>query len=490
MKYIISKIKGLKMITAGVVFSVAIFVMMSMEVLAQAEGTVIADSAKIRSEANTSSNAVGSAKKGDKLTITEETTGSDGMVWYKVFVDADTLGYIRSDLIEKGEGSISQSTVTVNPLATEVTPITNQSAKVTGNNVRVRDNAGTGGNIVTTIQTGTVITLTGEATGSDGKKWYEVSFISNNNTVSGFIRSDFVQVDENLTPSEEPEETLAEENETVPETNSEQENTQEPTEGDNVEELPESQDYEVVYKQDDEGEYHWYLNNYIEGKGYKVEELFNAQQANAAYLEDCSKTIQNQKMIIAVLAIVLAALLIVITLMTFKLRDFGYEEDIEEEKGKFEERALRTQRPVQEQKRPAPVQTTEGQRRPAVQRPVEGQRRPVSQRPVEGQRRPAASTPVEGQRTSAAQRPVEGQKRPVVQRPAEGQRRPASQEMPQGERRPAAARSEEGVKRQSAQRPVHQKVTVTDNGWKSKNFLTEDDDEFEFEFLNLDNEDE
>lgn len=466
MKHIMNKIKGLGMATLGVVFAVAVFVMMNMEVLAQAEGTVTADSAKIRSEASTSSSALSSVKQGDKLTITEETTGSDGMVWYKVYVDADTMGYIRSDLIQKGEGSVSQSTQT-STANTQVTPITQQSATVTGSNVRVRDNAGTNGNIVTTIQTGTVITLTGEADGNDGHKWYQVSFNSNNNTVTGFVRSDFVKIDTTSVPeTEEPTETeTPEEEAVVPE--AEQPEVEEP-----AEEAPVNPDYEIVYKADSEGEYHWYLNNYIEGKGYKVAELLDAQKANAAYLEDCTKTIKNQKMIIAVLAILLAALLIVITLMTFKLRDYGYDDEEELDKGKFEERATKAQRPVSQ--RPA-----EGQRRPVSQRPAEGQKRPVSQRPAEGQKRPVSQRPAEGQKRPVSQGTAEGQRRPVSQRPSEEQRRPVSQKPSEGQRRPV----------EPQRRPV-QNVTVKDNGWRSKNFLTEDDDEFEFEFLNLENEDE
>ncbi len=466
MRHIMSKLKRLCMATLGVVFAFAMLVMMNMEALAQAEGTVTADSAKIRSEASTTSSTLSSVKSGDKLTITEETTGSDGMVWYKVYVDADTMGYIRSDLIQKGEGSISQSTQT-STSNTQVTPIANQSATVTGNNVRVRDNAGTNGNIVTTIQNGVGVTLTGEATGSDGKKWYQVSFNSNNSAVTGFVRSDFVKI-ETVTEQEpqEPTETETPEEEPVtPEI--EQPEAEEP-----VEEVPVNPDYEIVYKADVEGEYHWYLNNYIEGKGYKVAELLDAQQANAKYLEGCAKTIKNQKMIIAVLAFLLAALLIVITLMTFKLRDYGYDEEEELDKGKYEDRAVKGQRLIEGQRRPVSQRPVEGQRRPAVQRPAEGQKRPVSQRPVEGQKRPASQRPIEGQKRPMSQNPVEEKKRPASQRPIEGQKRPVSQRPVEEQRRPI------------------QNVTVKDNGWKSKNFLTEDDDEFEFEFLNLENEDE
>jgi hypothetical protein len=36
------------------------------------------------------------------------------------------------------------------------------------------------------------LTVTGQATGTDGKTWYQISFISNSVEVTGFIRSDYV----------------------------------------------------------------------------------------------------------------------------------------------------------------------------------------------------------------------------------------------------------------------------------------------------------
>ena len=72
---------------------------------AQSQSKVIAKSAKIRKEASTSSEAIGSVEKDDSLTINHKVTGSDGKVWYQVFVNADTLGYIRSDLVEITDGS-------------------------------------------------------------------------------------------------------------------------------------------------------------------------------------------------------------------------------------------------------------------------------------------------------------------------------------------------------------------------------------------------
>ena len=50
------------------------------------QGVVTAVSGKIRSEANTTSEVLGSVVKGSKITIYKEVTGSDGSTWYQIFV--------------------------------------------------------------------------------------------------------------------------------------------------------------------------------------------------------------------------------------------------------------------------------------------------------------------------------------------------------------------------------------------------------------------
>ena len=66
-----------------------------------ADGKVTASSAKIRKEASTTSDVVGSAKQNDTFTITAETTGADGRIWYEISFDGNKKGYIRSDLMQK-----------------------------------------------------------------------------------------------------------------------------------------------------------------------------------------------------------------------------------------------------------------------------------------------------------------------------------------------------------------------------------------------------
>ena len=67
---------------------------------------IIAASARVRSEASTSSSVVGSLSSGDIMDVTGETTGSDGKVWYQITGEKDGKainGYVREDTLEVTE---------------------------------------------------------------------------------------------------------------------------------------------------------------------------------------------------------------------------------------------------------------------------------------------------------------------------------------------------------------------------------------------------
>ncbi|MDE7240093.1 MAG: SH3 domain-containing protein [Lachnospiraceae bacterium] len=66
--------------------------------------------ANIRLQASTNSTALASVKGGDRVEICGTEVGADGYTWYKVYVNGNTIGYIRSDLVtDTGEktGSIA-----------------------------------------------------------------------------------------------------------------------------------------------------------------------------------------------------------------------------------------------------------------------------------------------------------------------------------------------------------------------------------------------
>lgn len=67
---------------------------------------IIAASARVRSEASTSSSVAGSLSSGDVMDVTGETTGSDGKTWYQITGEKDGKainGYVREDTLEVAE---------------------------------------------------------------------------------------------------------------------------------------------------------------------------------------------------------------------------------------------------------------------------------------------------------------------------------------------------------------------------------------------------
>ncbi len=492
MKYLM-KIRN-QMFTGMIVFAAAMFMFVTnpLEAYAyiQTQGTVVSESAVVRKDPSSNSNVIASLMSGDSVTINNEETDSNGVVWYKVFVNADTLGYVRGDLIKKSGASApitntpstsnennSSSTTTqeINKnvtvgATTQVTPIESQGATVTNDKVRVRAEASTDSAIVTQVKKSTAVTVNGQANGTDGKVWYKISFVADGSEVTGFIRYDFVRlssevvvIDENET-SQETEETVINE-EVVPE--------DEPV----VE--PVNNDYELKYETDADGNSDWYLYNNVEGVKNSLTEFMSAADTNEESLIEAEKLLKKQKMVIVALAIIIVFMLLAITLLFFKVKDADYEEfeDFDEKPVKQannNNQAPRNVRPSNGQQRPSNGQ----QQRPSngqQQRPANGQQRPSNgqqQRPANGQQQRPSNGQQQRPANSQQQRPANGQ----GQRPANGQQRPANGQ----QQRPA----------NSQQRPANSQNSATNEaGWKAKNFMTEDD-EFEFEFLNWsDNED-
>ena len=453
---------------------------------AESAAKVTASSAKIRKSADSSSEVVGSTTKDKTISIKSQTQGADGYTWYEVYVDANTLGYIRSDLVSITDGSTPPSSSNTTSAATttntatpapaanetpvEVTAVEPMSATVTGGqSVRVRSNASTTSQIVSTAENGTALTVTGQATGTDGNTWYQVSFISNNTEVTGFIRSDYVALSGELqAPSaEQPAE-------------------EQPSEEQPADETQTSKDWDTQLQGDA-----WYLLDMVGQKQYKIDDLFSSidqiTEINAQF-ETNQKKITSQKVVIIILVIILVALAAAVTLLIFKIKDMndaayfsGVEEETERRRvdrpqgGRSQGGRPQGGRPAPQGSRPKITQKVMqdvGEERRPASRPAGQGTRPASKpaaRPVSQTARPAAQTARPAAQTA---RPVGQQGRPV---------KPAA---PQGGR--PAPQVDRPVSRPA--RPV-QNGGEQDPGWKSKNFMS-DDDEFEFEFLNWDNDDD
>lgn len=406
--------------------------------LADFTGTVTTDSAKIRESADITSNAIGSAAKGKEITIKDKVTDASGTVWYHVYVDADTLGYIRSDLVSADDGEIpsgtpqaSNTTETQDNTADAGTTDTGaaggaetqaetamdpQYATVSVKAAKIRTAPSTNDGVVETLAEGKEMVVSGKSNGSDGKEWYFVTFTgSDNSEKTGFVRYDLVSLGELLPVEEEtPEEPVE-----VPEQTEDINN-----------------DFELKYEQDGEG-YAWFLydnRDSQEASKQRLEPLLEAaEQAMANSTPADTEMVVKQRIVIVVLVVLAVALAIAVIIMAFKLRDVYYE-DYEDEDEEEEE----DEGPEEEEVRPS--------------------RRKERSKIAEEE-------PEEAEKT--ARRKAVREENTVKQRP---EKKSAMREVTYEEEPDVKVPVKTAPKR------------------KAKNFLIDDDD-FEFEFLNMDDKD-
>ena len=462
------QLKAMAMAAAAVITAVLMFGLMTIVSHAE-EVTVTASSVKIRASADVNSGMIGGAMAGEKLQVTGEVTGADNYTWYQVtgeFENGATTGYVRSDCVSK-TGSAGTTTpaapTTTNPTTPATTPATDVSAvqpvtaKVTGEQVRVRSNASTSGSIVSTVRRDVVLTVTGTAQDSENKTWYQVSFTDASGQMTGFIREDFVSLEGELTPPVtdpvEPE---------VP-TDPVDPVEPEPTP------TPVQKDYDTQYYEPGEDEVGgWYLLDYSSGQRYLITQLFETNQKNKTLYEEGQAQLKTMRIIMIILVVAVILLALTATLLFFKIRDMmdaAYFEEVEKE-------TIRTRQGQRSGgKASMPTVGASGNRSSAARPGGQSQQRPAgsSQQRVSGsqsQQKPAGSSQ---QRTSSGQsqqKPGSAGQKP---RPAgNGQQRPQNRGTQQ--ERPVSR------EQQNASRPA-------------KNFVA-DDDEFDFEYLNWDGEED
>ncbi len=460
---------------SAVVMMVVIFAMCTLNVFA-AEGKVTASAAKIRKDASTSSEAVGSATNGQTFTITGEKTGNDGKVWYQITFDGNKTGYIRSDLMKKTEDSGNADTTTPVAPTAQVEKVQPVSAKITGNTVRVRSDANTDGSIVANVVKDSVVTITGQAKDSQNKTWYQVSFSNDSGEVTGFIREDFLTVNGNISP--------------VVDTPPVEEKP--PVEDTPTVDTPATQPIVVTdkyYVKEKDGE--WFLVDKDAGMQYNAEDLIKAAVKNPEVIANQEKTIKSQKGWIFVLVILVAALGVVATLLFLKMRevmDDAYFAAVEKETIR-QRQGQKANNPSAANRNVMHTVGGNGNRTGSAQKP--GAPKPANTRPTGQQPRPTGQQP----------RPAGQQSKPAGQqpRPTGQQQRPAGTGVPQTVKvsDPAETRAPKPAAPQQKPanpqtKPAQQKPVENPNKqtWQSKNFAAEEDDEFEFEFLNWDGNDE
>ena len=469
---------------------------------AQSQAKVSVRSAKVRKEASTSSDALAGLAQNDEVTITGQLTGSDGNIWYQVFVDANSKGYIRSDLVQITDGSTpptitadSNTTTTTSETTTtenagsdtapatnaggaDITATTPVSATTTASSVRVRANASTGSQIVASLQNGVALTVIGTTTGSDGKTWYQVNFNSNGSDITGFIRSDFVNLSGELVPVEDGSAT-----------------SQEAGEGQSDSEQPgTTKDWETQYDEK------WYLVDNLGQQRYEIQQFFDLQESAAKvqklYEEEHHQN-KSQKAVVIILVILLIAMAAVITLLVFKLKDMRDALDFAEVENSHKRRAA--DRPAgKSNARPVSRQGTlkQGQQNGAPGRPNSKTNAQAARQNPQGT--PQGSHGTAQRPQSTAQRPQGQQAHPASARPqgvgGQNGARPAGTRQAGANTSGAAGRQPQGAARpqsaQGTQNVAPKQSTSAPKPQANPNRYANADDEFEFEFLNWDGEEE
>ena len=416
--------------------------------LADSNGTVTADSANIRKQADASSEVIGSASRGNTVSIINEVQDSSGKLWYEVYINANTTGYIRSDLVEKQGGGTSQNTsgdtqtqsgasgASVEP----ETVLDAQYAVVSPEVIMVRTAPSTNEGVVDRLNKGAQVIVSGETQGNDGKKWFYVTFTGTGGAErSGFIRSDLLSLGD-MVPVPEEEEPEPQETEPEPE----------PTV---------NRDYEVVYGQNPDGSSEWFLYDYTVGEKpdkYRLAQLMEATKARSEIAAADAKTLVRQRVAIVILVILVVILIVVGVIMALKLRDVYYEEYEDEEEEEEETSAQRKRRSEEE---------------------VSAQRKRRSEEEVSAQRkrRSEEETPAQRRRRSEEEAPAQRRRRTEGADETSERRRRRAEEDRESKGREVEYREDEAGSAAVKSAPKR----------KSKNFLL-DDDEFEFEFLNMD----
>ena len=157
-------------------------------------GTVKNRVVNVRSNATTASSIVAKLTQGTSVSITSETTGSDGRKWYNVsfkYNGSNKTGCIRADLLNAtgtntGTSAANTSTASVSGFGDD------SILAIRVNSARVRKQASTSAAMVTTLNKDDQVKQKTAVTGSDGKTWIRVSFTKGGQKTYGYIRSDLL----------------------------------------------------------------------------------------------------------------------------------------------------------------------------------------------------------------------------------------------------------------------------------------------------------
>ncbi len=471
--------------------SCAMLFFMSQKCISFAEvtGKVIPRSVKVRQSPDGNSEVIGSTSSGKTVSIITQATDASGYVWYEVYVDANTTGYIRSDMLEvDASASIPTSTATSSAPTVDQgagtaqgaenmpeTGMENQYATIKARSAIVRSGAATNKGAVCSLPEGTQVIVSGQTEGSD-KPWYYITFTAPDGTEkTGYVRSDLVTLGD-MVPVEAPPEEQA---------------PQEPQPEEQPDVTPtERNDYEVV---NEEGV--WWLYDWTDranGTKQKLEDVLLAAHAQSMNDELDVKTVSTQRIVIIVLIGIIIALVVTLTIMIFKLRDAyyeAYEDDEDEDEEEEEDDRRRSRRREDREERSREVRAREGRNREDREERSRESRNRGDREERSRESRSRGDREERSRESRSRDDRGERRRREETGRDETVRRKSASKDERQTT---ARRRTSEADKRMPSR-----EISYEDDGTapvkaspkkKAKNFMIDDED-FEFEFLNMKNKD-
>lgn len=485
MKKLQKKLRILTLVlAAGLLFS---SVTMTVEAFIQKQGTVN-EAVTLRQNAESGATQVMELTSGQQVKVNNELTDSAGTKWYQVFVNETTIGYVPASTITITGNASGSNTTTGDSGATvtmQTVTVTERVGTVTATGaVRVRAQATTSSDHIASMQPNDTFLVLEDANGADGYVWHQIEFDDNGTTVKGYVRSDLVSVKEVTREEQVPVEST---------------DTSEPTV-----EQPAEAPYSITSQVNAEGTTVWYLVDSATGDTKEISSLLAPQEV---------KTSNNGVYKIIVVVLLILVILAAAAATFFYMRWQDAEAFIYELREK-QARAKKQTSPV----RTAPAKQTVTQQtgsKPAVNKPTTPSAKPtgtttsklppvnndsakVTVKPVT---QPIQSTVVKPEASKPAQstvapktEPVKTEQptvKPVVQPEVKAEEKPAAQP----EVKPARAEKKEVIpntadivnatKKELQSKQTAPTASTKSNGWKSKNFLTDDDD-LEFDFLDMD----
>ena len=144
---------------------------------------VNASSVNVRSGAGTNNSVVATLALNTSLTVVGEEKDGSGATWYKIKYDGGE-GYMHSDYVTISENNNNNN----NNNGGTTTP--SRTGTVNADYVNVRTGAGTDQSRVTSLNSGTAVTIVGEEKDGSGATWYKINYAGG----SGYMHSDYITV--------------------------------------------------------------------------------------------------------------------------------------------------------------------------------------------------------------------------------------------------------------------------------------------------------